>query len=208
MTLPLIVCALGTLLIVLLIARVREQRAAQWRALLEPNRHLAEAELQASVVRFITEDTWREVEVARGQNDRQRALRMLDSAVSAIEQGTPYRLARLKAMAQRARMIAAVMVPPPIDWRAFRLCQLSTAAGVVAASEMFLVGTAERFAWRMTFLAYGFKTALRIVLHSRTRLGASDEAWPLCHDAMRDYGTLDDVTLEHQRALAARRIEA
>jgi len=140
---------------------------------------------------------------ARRDAQMEEAVRLLGLAYSVVEQTTPDRLTRLKAMSLCCRMAAAIVPLPPLRPADFRLRQLATEAGLAAALHDLLFTTGERFRLRLGLLRFGFHLVLRTMRRSLEQLKRSPGAPPSWADfasAKDDFKKLD---LDHTRSLQA-----
>jgi hypothetical protein len=147
-------------------------------------------------------------EAIRARQDAQmaEAVRLLELAYSVVEQATPDRLARLRAMSVCCRMAAAIVPLPPLRPVDFQLRQLATWAGLTAALHEFLFTSAERFRLRLGVLRFGFRLVQRAMRRSTDRLRRSPDTAPSWTDfaaAKSDFKRLDLDHAQSFRALLA-----
>lgn len=194
--------AIASLAVFLVLARRRQDRIGQEWATLQAPEAVDSVQYDVESARYILDDS---IKTMRETDDIEHALRMLDGAASLIEEATPDRLRRLKAMAKIARMTAALATMHPVSPVRFQLRRLSAAAAFGQVLDMALVGPAERFALRTYVLSYGFRLSLRVALHSQRRIQRRRVEWArgqaLFETALRDWGVCDEEHLESFRAL-------
>ena len=92
---------------------------------------------------------------ARERADFPQATRLAGLAYRAVEEATPDRLKRLRAMGVCIRMATAILPVPALKPRNFRLAQLSSLAGLSKFIHHLLVSTGERFLLRLYVLGLG-----------------------------------------------------
>lgn len=132
------------------------------------------------------------------------AIRLLELAFSVVKRATPDRLTRLRAMSVLCRMAAAILPPPPLRPRAFRLRQLTTWAGLGVLCHHVLVSGLERFRLRLCLLRFGFRLVLEVMGRSASRVRlvpGAVPAWQGFAAARDDFKTLDLEHVESFRAL-------
>jgi hypothetical protein len=144
---------------------------------------------------------------AREDAQMEEAVRLLELAYSVVEQATPDRLARLKAMSVCCRMAAAIVPLPPLRPADFQLRQLATWAGLTATVHEFLFTSAERFRLRLGVLRFGFRLVQRAMRRSTDYLRSSPDtvpSWTNFASAKSDFKRLDrDHALSFQALLAS-----
>jgi hypothetical protein len=125
--------------------------------------------------------------------------RMLDLAVQSIlERSEPLLREQLELMLDVARHLAAVSPPPHLSRARFALSHTRWLAGLHAVVHGFLVGTHERFAFRLHVLVW----ALRLVARALRRGAGPDErAREAFTKAWGDYRVVGDETLQSYRLL-------
>jgi hypothetical protein len=120
---------------------------------------------------------------------------MVALLAGAFERAMPNRLKNLRAMALCVRVSAAVMPPPSLDLRRFRLSSLKTVAGAGALLHHVLVTPAERMLLRLWLVSVAFRLALRVLHRASVALHADPQAaryWQRCIDGQADWLAADD----------------
>jgi hypothetical protein len=189
-------------------ARYRHERTIkQWNQLLSPGMRFAvqslELEVQADAA--IADSGLQGAQQARERQELTEAIRLLELSCSAIQQATPSRLKRLRAMAVLIRMAAALVPVRPLRIRDYRLRELIAVVGVGAALHQVLVSALERFLLRLQVLGIGFRLALRVMAGARRQAAVTPAArrpWGDYERALEDWKTLDREHLETFKALA------
>jgi hypothetical protein len=189
-------------------ARYRHERTIkQWDQLLSPGMRFAvqSLELEVQSDAAMAESGLRGAQEARDRQDAVEAIRLLELSCNAIEQATPNRLRRLRAMAVLIRMTTALVPVRPLRMRDYHLRELIAVVGVGAALHQVLVSALERFLLRLQVLGIGFRLALRVLVGARRQASATPEArrpWGDYERALEDWKTLDREHLETFKALA------
>jgi len=189
-------------------ARYRHERTIKhWNQLLSPGMRFAvqslELEVQADAA--MADSGLHGAQQARDRQELAEAIRLLELSCRAIEQATPSRLKRLRAMAVLIRMAAALVPVRPLRIRDYRLRELIAVVGVGAALHQVLVSALERFLLRLQVLGIGFRLALRVMAGARRQAAATPDArkpWGDYERALQDWKTLDREHLETFKALA------
>ena len=139
---------------------------------------------------------------ARERADFSQATRLAGLAYRAVEEATPDRLKRLRAMGVCIRMATAILPVPTLKPRNFRLTQLSSLAGLSKFIHHLLVSTGERFLLRLYVLGLGY----RIITRSLSGSSASVKndvgdvwAWDIFDRATADWSTLEREHIESFR---------
>ncbi|HXB56825.1 MAG TPA: hypothetical protein VN461_18835 [Vicinamibacteria bacterium] len=139
----------------------------------------------------------------RGQT--QQALDLFRIGCELIEDHCPTMLHCLGALAALSRMASAMAPSRPLRPSRFQLRELAHLALLNQFLHHLLVTTRERFRLRVAILVRGFRTLMRIVTASRTRIerseseGVADIREALA--ARHDVRSLTDETLETFRLL-------
>jgi hypothetical protein len=179
-----------------------------WELLLTPamkratNALCVQVDLDAALLDHAHESAVR----ARQDAQMAEAVRLLELAYSVVEQATPDRLARLKAMSVCCRMAAAIVPLPPLRPVDFQLRGLATGAGLATALHDFLFTSVERFRLRLGVLRFGFRLVQRAMRRSTDRLRRSPDTVPSWTDfasAKSDFKRLDLDHAQSFRALLA-----
>jgi hypothetical protein len=203
--------ALGFVCVALVIghaARYRHERTIkQWNQLLSPGMQFAvqSLELEVKTDAAMADSGLSGAQQARDRQDLAEAVRLLELSCQAIEQVTPDRLRRLRAMAVLIRMAAALVPIRPLRIRDYRLRELIAVVGVGAALHQILVTALERFLLRVQVLGIGFRLALRVLAGARRQAAVAPAArrpWEDYERALDDWKTLDREHLETFKALA------
>ena len=139
---------------------------------------------------------------ARDRADFAQATRLAGLAYRAVEEATPDRLKRLRAMGVCIRMATAILPVQALKPRDFRLAQLSSLAGLSKFIHHLLVSTGERFLLRLYVLGLGY----RIITRSLSGSSASVKndvgdvwAWDIFDRATADWSTLEREHVESFR---------
>ncbi|HKP99858.1 MAG TPA: hypothetical protein VJ735_05960 [Actinomycetes bacterium] len=196
-----VLAALGCLFALLLAGRVNETAFdVDWQDLATPEGRRALYELRR---RFALERgginlaLGRPLELAAA-GDEAEAARLLVAGYVYMAGLAQDRQQLLRAMARYSRMVNALMPLPPVAAGAFRLRQLRSLAGLGAAAHHLLVTVPERFRLRVAVLRRGFWIVLRAIA---TRRPDTAPRWAVVVDALADWHSLDEETLESFRAL-------
>jgi len=190
------------------VARYRhEHTVKQWDKLLSPGMGFAvqSLELEVQTDAAMADSGLQGAQRARDRQDLAEAVRLLELSCQAIEQATPHRLRRLRAMAVLIRMAAALVPVRPLRIRDYRLRELIAVVGVGAALHQVLVSALERFLLRLQVLGFGFRLALRVLVGASRQAATTPAArrpWGDYERALQDWKTLDREHLETFRALA------
>jgi hypothetical protein len=203
--------ALGFVCVALVIgqaSRYRHERTVkQWDQLLSPGMRFAvqSLELEVQTDAAIAESGLRGAQQARDRQEAAEAIRMLELSCAAVEQATPSRLKRLRAMAVLIRMATALVPVRPLRMRDYHLRELIAVVGVGAALHQVLVSALERFLLRLQVLGFGFRLTLRVLIGARRQAAVTPMArrpWGDYERALEDWKTLDREHLETFKALA------
>jgi hypothetical protein len=154
----------------------------------------------------ILDHSYEEATKARRSAQMEEAVRLLELAYSVVEQATPDRLTRLKAMSMCCRMASAILPLPPLRPADFQLRQLATWAGLGAGLHEFLFTSRERFRLRLGVLRFGFRLVRRAMRRSTEHLKRSPGTLPSWADfasAKDDFKKLDLDHAQSFRALMA-----
>jgi len=198
----------GVALVIGQAARYRHERTIkQWNKLLSPGMRFAvqSLELEVQSDAAMADSGLQGAQQARDRQELTEAIRLLELSCAAIEQATPSRLKRLRAMAVLIRMAAALVPVRPLRIRDYHLRELIAVVGVGAALHQVLVSALERFLLRLQVLGIGFRLALRVMAGARRQAAATPHArrpWGDYERALADWKTLDREHLETFKALA------
>ena len=198
--------ALGALVAMVAVARYRHAAVVRdWSAVMSPEaaRMVEAVEEGSALDQRMAADAWAQAMSAQESCQWEEAVRLLELAYWVVEDSTPARLERLRAMAQVCRQAAAIMPLPPVPPRDFRLARLRTLAGATALVHSLLVAPAERLALRARMLMAAF--ALLLWTMRRTKEQARERpqhgrAWAAFEAEMADWKALDQAHLETFRA--------
>lgn len=189
-------------------ARYRHERTVkQWDQLLSPGMRFAvqSLELEVQTDAAMAESGLRGAQQARERNELAEAVRLLELSCAAVEQATPSRLKRLRAMAVLIRMATALVPVRPLRMRDYHLRELIAVVGVGAALHQVLVSALERFLLRLQVLGIGFRLTLRVLVGARRQAATTPMArrpWGDYERALEDWKTLDREHLETFKSLA------
>jgi hypothetical protein len=139
---------------------------------------------------------------ARERADFPQATRLAGLAYRAVEEATPDRLKRLRAMGVCIRMATAILPVQPLKPRNFRLAQLSSLAGLSSFIHHLLVSTGERFLLRLYVLGLGYRIIARSLSGSSggiTQDVGDDWAWDAFDRATADWSSLEREHVESFR---------
>ncbi len=145
----------------------------------------------------------RAARVARQAGRQEDAIRLLRLSQDIIEDLTPDRLERLRAMTTMIRMAVAVTPVEPVAAAPFKTVRLGAFTSVARLLHSLVVTPAERFVFRVSVISAGFRIALRLLR------GAADEittgarairAWRTFENGAEDWKTLDREHLDTARA--------
>ena len=139
---------------------------------------------------------------ARERADFSQATRLAGLAYRAVEEATPDRLKRLRAMGVCIRMATAILPVAPLRPRNFRLAQLASLAGLGSFLHHVLVSTGERFLLRLYILGLGYRILTRALSGSTTGLSRDVGdvwAWDAFDRATADWTALEREHLESFR---------
>ena len=119
-----------------------------------------------------------------------------------MEEATPDRLKRLRAMGVCIRMATAILPISPLRPRNFRLAQIASLAGLASFLHHVLVSTGERFLLRLYVLGLGYRIVTRSL--SGSTGGLSHDvgdvwAWDIFERATSDWTSLEREHLESFR---------
>lgn len=198
--------AVGALVVMIGFGRYRHREVLRdWSGILSPEgaRTVEAVEDHAAMDRHMADEAWGRAMIAQESREWAEAVRLLELAYWVIEDATPARLERLRAMTRVCRQAAAVLPMPAIQTGAFRLGRLRTLAGAGAALHAILVAPTERIVLRTRLLAAGLRMALWTM--RRARAGAAHrpergKAWRAFDAALADWKTLDVEHLHTYRA--------
>lgn len=188
--------------------RYRHERTLKhWNQLLSPGMRFAvqSLELEVQTDAAMADSGLHGAQQARARQDLSEAIRLLELSSAAIEQATPSRMKRLRAMAVLIRMASALVPVRALRIRDYHLRELIAVVGVGAALHQVLVSALERFLLRLQVLGIGFRLALRAVVGARRQAAADPAArrpWGDYQRALEDWKTLDREHLETFKALA------
>jgi len=189
----------------------RYSRAAirrDWEMVLTPKgqRALGALTHQVELDATLADSAYAAARHARRRAEIAEAGRLLELSFSIVEQATPDRLTRLRAMGVCCRMASAMMPLPPLRPRDFHLRQLTTVAGLVATIHHLVVTSTERFLLRLRFLAWGFHLTKRIMGQSVAQVKVTprgERGWREFSVALADFKQLDAEHIASFRALMA-----
>jgi len=139
---------------------------------------------------------------ARERADFSQATRLAGLAYRAVEEATPDRLKRLRAMGVCIRMATAILPVPALKSRDFRLTQLASLAGLSKFIHHLLVSTGERFLLRLYVVGLGYRIITRALSGSTTGLRrdvGDDWAWDIFDRATADWSSLEKEHVESFR---------
>jgi len=139
---------------------------------------------------------------ARDRADFGQATRLAGLAYRAVEEATPDRLKRLRAMGVCIRMATAILPVPPLKPRNFRLAQLSSLTGLSSFVHHLLVSTGERFLLRLYVIGLGYRIVTRALSGTATglRRDVGDVwAWDVFDRATADWSSLEKEHVESFR---------
>lgn len=201
--------AVGTLVVLLLLARRDERAVARdWDLLLTPRGHetLRRVERKVSTELGLADLSYDEAVALRELGSLEDARRLLDAGYKVIERFAPDMLRLLAAMATFSRMVSALAPVRPLRPRDFRLAQLASLAALGRLLHGFLVSSGERFRLRLYILGQSFGLATRYLLDSTRRLvagapGDAERDWQQIEAVRADLRVLADESLESLRVL-------
>ncbi|HEV8583126.1 MAG TPA: hypothetical protein VGX68_29010, partial [Thermoanaerobaculia bacterium] len=113
-------------------ARYRHERTVkQWDQLLSPGMRFAvqSLELEVQTDAAMADSGFHGAQQARDRQDLAEAIRLLELSSRAVEDATPNRLRRLRAMAVLIRMAAALVPVRPLRMRDYHLRELIAVVG-------------------------------------------------------------------------------
>jgi hypothetical protein len=203
-----IALAVGFAVVVAQAARYRHERTlTRWNGLLSREMRTAvkALEMEMQVDAAMADDSLRDALHARERQEHFEAIRLLELSCNAIEDATPDRLKRLRAMGVLIRMAVALSPVRPLRMRDYHLRELIAVVGAASALHHVLVTALERFLLRVQVLGVGFRLALRVMVVARNRATdgpAAPRPWVDYERALADWKTLDREHLETFRALA------
>ncbi len=153
---------------------------------------------------------------ARESADYSQATRLAGLAYLAVEEATPDRLKRLRAMGVCIRMATAILPVPALKPKNFRLSQLSSLAGLASFIHHLLVSTGERFLLRLYVIGLGYRIISRSLSGSSRgiRHDVGDVwSWDAFDRATADWSSLEREHVESFRVFvlsltAEKRLEA
>jgi hypothetical protein len=153
---------------------------------------------------------------ARDSADYSQATRLAGLAYRAVEEATPDRLKRLRAMGVCIRMATAILPVPALKPKNFRLSQLSSLAGLASFIHHLLVSTGERFLLRLYVIGLGYRIISRSLSGSSRgiRHDVGDVwSWDAFDRATADWSSLEREHVESFRVFvlsltAEKRLEA
>ena len=125
-------------------------------------------EMEMQVDAAMADDSLRDALHARERQEHFEAIRLLELSCSAIEDATPDRLKRLRAMGVLIRMAVALSPVRPLRMRDYHLRELIAVVGAASALHHVLVTALERFLLRVQVLGVGFRLALRVMVVAAT----------------------------------------
>lgn len=187
----------------------RRERAIErdWEIVLTPKgqAELERARERVSAELELVDMTYAKARVAKEHGSDEEALRLLDVGCELIERYCPTMLRAIAAMSVLSRMVAAMAPPRPLRPAAFKLRELAQLAHLNAFLHHFLVTSLERFRLRLSIMARGFTTLVRIVFRSTRRAHDGPDALgaelPRLEAARADVRTLSNESLEALRML-------
>ena len=139
---------------------------------------------------------------ARERADFTQATRLAGLAYRAVEEATPDRLKRLRAMGVCIRMATAILPVPPLKPRNFRLTQLSSLAGLSKFIHHVRASTGEKFLLRLYVLGLGYRIITRSLSGASTSVKnevGDVWAWDIFDRATADWSTLEKEHVESFR---------
>jgi hypothetical protein len=139
---------------------------------------------------------------ARERADFGQATRLAGLAYRAVEEATPDRLKRLRAMGVCIRMATAILPVPPLKPGNFRLTQLASLAGLSSFIHHVLVSTGERFLLRLYVIGLGYRIVGRALGGSTTGLSrdvGDAWAWDVFDRATVDWASVEREHVESFR---------
>ena len=139
---------------------------------------------------------------ARERADFAQATRLAGLAYRAVEEATPDRLKRLRAMGVCIRMATAILPVPALKPRNFKLTQLASLAGLSKFIHHLLVSTGERFLLRLYVLGLGYRIITRSLSGASTNVKnevGDVWAWDIFDRATADWSTLEKEHIESFR---------
>jgi hypothetical protein len=141
---------------------------------------------------------------ARESDEIDEALRLLDLAGAVIEEAVPSRLKRLQALTALCRMATALLPIPALLPSHFRLAEIATLAGAARLVHGILVGTRERFAFRISVLGLCYRLVRRAARKSTAearKQPRSAAPWRAFDQGLSDLIALDEAHAESVRLL-------
>ena len=186
-----------SLAVVLFVARYRHRDVVKdWSTVLSPEaaRIVEQVEANADTDHRMTADAWALAEAAQERAEYQEAIRQLELALWLIEDCTPGRLVKLRAMTVACRQVAAVLPLPPVRPSSFKLARVRSLAGLGAILHAILVTPAERMALRARVLVAVFRLLVWTLRRAKAVAAERPDrgrAWRRFEAAMGDYWTAD-----------------
>jgi hypothetical protein len=197
----------GSLLGCLVLARHRyRSRLAEWRELIEPaGVRLAENVSESCVLdQLMADHAFGAATRARAELNPLEAIRLLELMLRVVEESTPSRVRRLKAMSRRIRMSMAILPLEPVRSSQFSLTRVSLVARLGALLDCLAVAPAERMAIRLRVLRLEFHLTVRMLranIKALSRRPGCEASWRRVHLALKDWGAVDEEHLRSLRAL-------
>lgn len=201
--------AAAALIVLLLISRYRHHDVLRdWAGALHPGaaETLEQARENAALDQQMMDDAWSQAVLAQESERFQEAVRLLELAYWVLEDCTPARLERLRAMAYLCRKAAAVFPVEQVAPDSLETPRLAGLAWVAAIIHAGLVTPTERLAVRVRMLITGFQVLLWTLRRTKERAVARPErwaAWKAFGRLLRDWKTLDNAHLETLRVSLA-----
>jgi len=188
---------LVSLAVVLFVSRYRHRDVVKdWSTVLSPEaaRIVEQVEANAETDQRMTADAWALAEAAQERAEYQEAIRQLELALWLLEDCTPGRLVKLRAMTVVCRQVAAVLPLPPVRPSSFKLTRVRSLAGLGAILHAILVTPAERMALRARVLVAVFRLLVWTLRRAKAVAAERPDrgrAWRRFEAAMGDYWTAD-----------------
>jgi hypothetical protein len=208
-TFLMVVLALALLAGLLYLARFHHRaRLEQWRDLIAPTGAHAAQDVtdECEMHQMIVDHAFGASEQARARLDISEAVRLLELALSVVEEVTPSRMKRLRIMSRLVRMSMAILPLEAVPASPFRLRRMGAVARVGELLDRLVVAPAERMAVRIRVLALGFGLTVHVMRASTKAAGRRPHAeapWDRFRLALADWKTLDEEHLRSMRALLA-----
>ncbi len=204
----LVLSVVGGGLFLALVGRYNTQLVLRgWEALLSPAafKALQRLEEQVETDALLAERAHGRAQLARREERLADASRLVSLAAAVVSDAVPERLQRLRGMAVCCRMARALLPPPPLLPRAFRLREIASLAGLSSVIQQFLVATQERFRLRVWTLGVCYLVVRHVASHSASRIrpeaAAAPSPWDSFEAALHDFTALDREHVEAFKAL-------